>query len=257
VSGRRRPILEVLHDQGIGSDEAARLIREHRVVAAGRPILQVGSLVGAGEAVEVRARAGWRPRGWQKLDGALVAWGIDVKDRVCLDLGSSTGGFVMALRDRGARMVVAVERGQHQLDASLRSDPRVRVHESVDLRDFSWPYAGAPEIVTADLSWVSLCEVMGHIRRLASEADEVIVLVKPQFELGARARDRGVVRDETLRMAAVAQVRECARMAGATVWGLLPAPLRGTKGNQEYLLRMRFEANPRGELALEDRIGQQ
>lgn len=241
MSGQRRPILEVLAALGIGPDEAIAAVREHRVLVRGRPVLQVGSMVALDEPVEVRARERWRPRGWDKLDAALEAWGIDVQGKVCLDLGSSTGGFVMALVDRGAQMVVAVERGRHQLDAGLRGDPRVRVHEGVDLRAFSWPYGVQPEIVTADLSWVSLCEVMAHLHRLGGEAREVIVLVKPQFELDAQARRRGVVRDEALQARAVARVRACAEACGASVRGTLRASVRGAKGNQEHFLRMRFE----------------
>jgi len=246
VTGRRRQILDVLREQGVEPDEAARLVAEHRILVAGRPVLGLGSLVGAHDPVEIRDSGSWRPRGWRKLEAARAAWQSEVDGAVCLDLGSSTGGFVMALRDRGARRVVAVERGRHQLDVSLRSDPRVEVHEGTDLRRFAWPYPEQPEVVTADLSWISLCEVMCHLARLASGAREVIVLIKPQFELDGRARDRGVVRDDARRAAAIARVEECARAAGATVRDLLPTPVRGARGNQEYFLRMRFDCVSRG-----------
>lgn len=175
-------------------------------------------------------------RGGLKLAGALDAFGIDPAGLRCLDLGSSTGGFTDLLLQRGAREVVAVDVGRGQLDWKLRGDPRVVSMEKTDVRDLDPAGLGRFDLVTADLSFISLRTVIPAVARLAVGA-RVVALVKPQFEVGrARVGKGGIVRDEALRAEAVNAVREAARAAGLRFLGEATSPVPGTEGNVEIFL---------------------
>ncbi len=177
-------------------------------------------------------------RGAHKLAQALDTFNIEVKGRRALDAGASTGGFTQVLLDRGVASVVAADVGHGQLAAHLASDPRVRNEEGVNLRylDPSWGW-GEIDLVTADLSFISLTLVLpGLVSVLADEAN-LVLLVKPQFEAGRQALDsRGVVRSTAHHAAAVRRVVDAASELGLHCANLVPCSVRGTHGNQEYLL---------------------
>jgi 23S rRNA (cytidine1920-2'-O)/16S rRNA (cytidine1409-2'-O)-methyltransferase len=195
------------------------------------------------EAATVRVRGEERrfaSRGGDKLAGALSDLGIDPRGRACLDVGASTGGFTDCLLRAGATHVVAVDVGYGQLDYALRKDPRVLTLERTNARqlaasDLRWPV----DLVTMDVSFVSATQILPRLVEVAPRAD-FLVLVKPQFEVG---RDRvgkgGVVRDDTLREEAVAQVRGCAEALGLRFAGRAESRLPGPKGNREIFLWLR------------------
>jgi 23S rRNA (cytidine1920-2'-O)/16S rRNA (cytidine1409-2'-O)-methyltransferase len=216
------------------------------------PVDKPGTRVREEARVRLRAEAAARfvSRGGEKLAGALADLGVDPAGRRCLDVGASTGGFTDCLLAAGARGVVAVDVGYGQLAAKLRGDPRVLVLERHNAR-FLEPQdvAGPVELVTVDVSFISLRLLIPALLRVAPMADWLL-LVKPQFEVGkGRVGKGGVVRDEALRAQAVQEVRAAAEAAGLAVLGEAESRLPGPKGNREVFLRLR----PRGEAGREAR----
>ena len=184
----------------------------------------------------------WVSRGGVKLDAALEAFGVDCRDRVALDAGASTGGFTQVLLSRGCRLVYAVDVGYGQLDSALAIDPRVVVMDRTNLRTLDVGLDPQPDVVTLDLSFISLRMVMEALIRVAPGA-QVVALYKPQFELGRGAVGRGgVVRD---REAVQQGLREfmawLTRTLGAEVTHPpVASPIPGTKGNQEWFTGFRL-----------------
>jgi 23S rRNA (cytidine1920-2'-O)/16S rRNA (cytidine1409-2'-O)-methyltransferase len=178
-------------------------------------------------------------RGGEKLAGALDDLGLSPAGKICLDLGASTGGFSDCLLQRGARNVVAVDVGYGQLDAKLRDDPRVRVLERTNARFLTRAdVPEAVELVTVDVSFISATLLLPRVAEIAPRA-ELLVMVKPQFEVGReRVGKGGVVRDDADRAAAVARVREAAEALGYVVRGEAESRLPGPKGNREVFLWM-------------------
>ena len=184
----------------------------------------------------------WASRGGEKLAAALDAFAVDCRGRTCLDAGASTGGFTDVLLARGAARVYAVDVGHGQLLPRLAADERVTVLDRTNLRHLEAVPGEPPSLVTLDLSFISLRLVMPAVARVAPGA-EVVTLFKPQFELGREAVPRGgIVRDAAATAAGVAAFLEwCGAELGATALGEpYPAPIRGTKGNQEILLHLRL-----------------
>jgi 23S rRNA (cytidine1920-2'-O)/16S rRNA (cytidine1409-2'-O)-methyltransferase len=174
-------------------------------------------------------------RGGIKLNNALNELSVAVEDRLALDVGASTGGFTDCLLQRGARMVIAVDVGYGQLDWSLRQDSRVLVMERLNARylgDSFLPFR--PELITVDVSFISLAMVMPSIVNTAADEFDLLSLVKPQFELGKEKVGKGgVVRDAPDRRDAIRRVAEAAQQEGLVVRGLASSGLPGPKGNRE------------------------
>ena len=196
-------------------------------------------------------------RGAHKLIGALDAFGgVSVADRDCLDAGASTGGFTQVLLERGAARVLAVDVGYGQLAWSIRSDPRVTVIERTNVRSLTvadLPFR--PSLVVADLSFIPLRLVLPALADVASEAADLVLMVKPQFEVGRAAVGDGVVRDPALRMTAVQGVAQAAQECGLSVQGVSASPLPGPSGNVEYFLWLRRAGGRMGSEAAAGLIG--
>ena len=177
-------------------------------------------------------------RGGVKLAAALDAFGIDPAGRVCIDIGASTGGFTDCLLQRGARRVYAIDVGYGQLDARLRGDPRVILRERVNARTLSPEHVPEPAgIAVLDLSFISARLVLPAVARLLAPPARAVVLVKPQFEAGRAEVGRGgIVRSDEVRERVVREIREFAEGLGFVTSGVVPSPIRGAKGNQEFLL---------------------
>jgi 23S rRNA (cytidine1920-2'-O)/16S rRNA (cytidine1409-2'-O)-methyltransferase len=180
-------------------------------------------------------------RGGDKLEAALERFPIAVSGRRCLDAGASTGGFTDCLLQRGAAHVVAVDVGYGQLHPRLRDDPSVDVRERTNIRSLSADDDGdGPfDLIVADLSFISLATVVPVLAgALAPPGTDLVLLVKPQFEVGRIevSRGRGVVRDPVLRRSALARVASALMSAGATIMGAMASPVLGPAGNAEYLL---------------------
>jgi 23S rRNA (cytidine1920-2'-O)/16S rRNA (cytidine1409-2'-O)-methyltransferase len=234
-------------------DQAAELIAGGRVEVGGTTAGKAATQVGSDAPIIVReATTGpdYVSRGGHKLGGALAAFGdLVIAGRRCLDAGASTGGFTDVLLRAGASQVVAADVGYGQLAWPLRTDPRVTVLDRVNVRGLRpEQVAPAPEVVTADLSFISLTLVLPALVACAAPDADFVLLVKPQFEVGkGKVGAGGVVRDPALREAAVAAVASAAAVIGLGVLGVTASPLPGPSGNVEYFLWLR-----RGGPRLED-----
>lgn len=198
--------------------------------------------VGESSALRVRGRPHpWASRGGVKLAAALDDFDIECEGRIALDAGASTGGFTDVLLSRGARHVYAVDVGRGLLDPRLAADPRVTVMDGTNLRTLGKLPGPAPDLVTLDLSFISVRLVLPSVVHLSTRPADVIVLFKPQFELGRDAVGKGgIVRDAEATAHGIARLSAWALDALGlhTAHAPIPAPLKGTKGNQEWLLHL-------------------
>lgn len=185
--------------------------------------------------------SGYVSRGAHKLLGPLEEFGLDVRGRRALDAGASTGGFTQVLLERGAAHVVAVDVGYGQLAWTLQQDSRVTVMDRTNVRALQaadLPYH--PDLVVADLSFISLAKVLPALDAVAAEAADFVLLVKPQFEVGkGQVGKGGVVREPRLHAAAIEAVAHAAGECGLGVAGLSRSPLPGPSGNIEFVIWLR------------------
>jgi 23S rRNA (cytidine1920-2'-O)/16S rRNA (cytidine1409-2'-O)-methyltransferase len=242
--------------------QAADLVSAGRVNVAGQTALKPSTQVEAAAAIVVagdRDDPGYASRGGFKLAGALDAFaaaGLQVAGRRALDAGASTGGFTDVLLRRGAAGVVAVDVGYGQLAWRLRQDPRVRVLDrtnvrTLELEQVAPPPDLPPDLVVADLSFISLRLVLPALARCAAPGADLVLLVKPQFEVGrGQLGSGGVVRDPLLRADAVRDVARAAADLGLGTRAVVASPLPGPSGNVEYFLWLRAGAPPLDEAAL-------
>lgn len=222
--------------------EAQEAIAAGLVTVDGAPGLKPSTQVHAGQALVLAAppRA-YVSRGGEKLAHGLDAFGVDPAGRRCLDAGVSTGGFTDCLLQRGASHVLAYDVGYGQVHERIRTDPRVSVHERTNVRDLepaSLP-PPLPDLLVADLSFISLVTVLPILRRLVTDDGEAVVLVKPQFE--ARRADvgkGGVVRDPSVWRRCLLDVAEAAAAVGWRCQDAVASPLLGPAGNVEFLVHL-------------------
>ncbi|TPV48447.1 TlyA family RNA methyltransferase [Pseudarthrobacter phenanthrenivorans] len=220
---------------------AATLIAEGKVSSAGRILSKASLQVDDGKDLAVRhdEQDTYVSRAGHKLAGALDAFpAIKPQGKRCLDAGASTGGFTDVLLRRGAAHVVAVDVGHGQLVPQLREDPRVEVHEGLNVRYMSPADIGGPaELTVADLSFISLALVVGPLAECTEPGGDLVLMVKPQFEIGKDRLGRtGVVTSDRERRLAVEKVAKAALGAGLDLCGLAVSPLPGQDGNVEYFL---------------------
>jgi len=233
-------------------DQAAGLVRDGRVTVAGATASKPSTEVTTDAAIVIRPTPGgdqpdYVSRGGHKLAGALAALGgPPVEDRRCLDAGASTGGFTDVLLRTGANQVVTVDVGYGQLDWSLRTDPRVVVHDRTNVRDLTPAVIGGQvDMVVADLSFISLRLVLPALDRCCRRDGDQLLLVKPQFEVGReRVGSGGVVRDPQLRAEAVLGVAAAAAVVGWGTRAVTASPLPGATGNVEYFCWLQRSAAP-------------
>src|SRR2546429_6521063 len=238
---RRRLDLELVR-RGLARsrEHAASLVTARRVLVGGQAAAKPATQVGAGDPITVIEAAGpdYASRGGRKLAGALAAFGeLRVAGRRCLDAGASTGGFTDVLLRAGASHVVAVDVGYGQLAWALRTDERVTVLDRVNVRQLRpEQVAPPPDLVTADLSFISLTLALPALVRCAAPEADFVLLVKPQFEGGkGRVGAGGVVREPGLRGEAVASVAEAASGLGLGVARRAAGPPPGPGGHGEDL----------------------
>jgi 23S rRNA (cytidine1920-2'-O)/16S rRNA (cytidine1409-2'-O)-methyltransferase len=252
VAARRLRLDAELVRRGLARsrDHAAELIADGRVSVSGSRATKPATAVTTDAAVVVKADPAipggeeYVSRGGHKLAGALAVFepgGLVVRGRRCLDAGASTGGFTDVLLRHGAREVVAVDVGYGQLAWRLRQDERVTVHDRTNIRDVGPELVGDPvDVVVGDLSFISLTLVLEPLTRVTSAAGDLVLMVKPQFEVG---RDRvgrgGVVRDPALRAEAVQTVAASAAGCGWGARAVTASPLPGPSGNVEFFLWLR------------------
>ncbi len=241
----RRRIDTLLAERGLARSRASAAgeIRAGRVRIGrgGEVASKPGQLVPDDAELAVEGAPRYVSRGGLKLESALDALGAEVKGRVCLDVGASTGGFTDCLLSRGAERVIALDVGHGQLEWGLRNDDRVEVMERVNARGLRpEDLAYQPELVTIDVSFISLKKVLPAVADCLAEGGEVLAMVKPQFELERSAVGKGgVVSEPADRQRAVDEVAAAARELGLTVEGTAPAGVAGPKGNRETFLWLR------------------
>lgn len=220
-------------------EQARALIEAGAVSVRGTVALKPATQVDPADAIVVSEGTvdAYVSRGAHKLASALDALQVDVTNARALDAGASTGGFTQLLLERGARSVIAVDVGYGQLAWPLRTDERVTVMERTNVRMLdpdALPYR--PDLVVADLSFISLRLVLPALVACCAEGADLLLMVKPQFEVGRAEVGDGVVRDPVLRARAVRQVIDDALSQGLTLLGVAPSSLPGPSGNVEYFI---------------------
>jgi len=231
-------------DRGLADtrSKAQSLIMARRVLVNDQYADKAGSDVYDDDVIRIEElEHPWVGRGGMKLAHAIREFNIDVTGRVCADVGASTGGFTDVLLKSGAAKVYAIDVGYGQLDASLRSDPRVVVREKVNARflsavDFDEPITFA----CVDVSFISLKLILPAVAKFLR--GDLVALIKPQFEVGkADIGKGGIVRDDAKRAAAVQSVVAFAVEQGFEVEGVIDSPIKGAEGNLEYLMRAKLD----------------
>lgn len=224
---------------------AATLIAGGLVSIDGRPVIKASAPVADDAEITIAGSDHYVGRAAHKLIAALDGFSIPVADRLALDMGASTGGFTQVLRERGARAVLAVDVGHGQLAASVAADPGVIGVEGYNVRYMTAENLAeatgeptAPDLIVGDLSFISLEHVFPAVARVAAPESDIVLLVKPQFEVGRTAVRGGLVTDPATRADAVARTVWSAWDAGLGMLGILPSPILGTHGNAEYLVHL-------------------
>ena len=237
----------LLVERGLAAsrERARALIIAGQVRVDGQPATKAGASISPAATVTLIAPDHpYVSRGGLKLAHALDAFGIDVRGRLALDIGASTGGFTDVMLQRGASRVVALDVGHGQLDWRLRNDPRVTVIERVNARTLDPSMLAADartfDIITIDVSFISLRLILPVVPPLLASDGDVVALVKPQFEAGRREVGRGgVVRDTAIHTRVVEEIAAVADALGLRRAGLTDSPISGMEGNKEFLLHVR------------------
>ena len=237
-AGKRR-VDQLLVDRGLAEsrEKAKALLLAGAVRVNGQRVDKPGQSVALDSAIELAQKLRYVSRGGVKLEAALVHFGIDATGRVCVDIGSSTGGFTDCLLQHGAARVHAIDVGSGQLDWKLRNNARVVVHEGLNARYLAPPDVGElVDLAVCDVSFISASLILPVIPALLRPDGEMVILIKPQFEVG---RDQvgkgGIVRDPALHTAACNRVETAVQALGFAT-AIMESPISGAGGNREFLL---------------------
>lgn len=241
---------------------AAQLIASGDVEVDGTTVTKAAYSVSQAQRITIRRQDPWVSRAAHKLLGALEAFPqITVESKRCLDAGASTGGFTQVLLSQGAAKVVAADVGHHQLAPELRADPRVLNHEGLNLRYVNPGQLGDPfELIVADLSFISLRLLVAPLASQAAPGADLVLMVKPQFEVGRDRLSRtGVVTNPQQRREAVVAVIEAAARVGLWLRQAARSPLTGQDGNAEFFLHLvtspaEGTGNPSSSQAVSDKV---
>ncbi|MBZ5607147.1 MAG: TlyA family RNA methyltransferase [Acidobacteriia bacterium] len=240
MPGRR--LDQILVERGLveSREKARALILAGQVLVNGQKIDKAGRSVAPDSRVEVLEQPRYVGRGGLKLEAALKHFGIQAAGKTCADIGSSTGGFTDCLLQHGAARVYAVDVGTSQLDWKLRNDPRVVVREQVNARYLSRAEVPEPvHLAVCDVSFISITMILPALAKLLAGNAEMVILVKPQFELERHQVGKGgIIRDPALHREACQRVEDAVRRLGFNT-SLIPSPILGAEGNQEFLLYAR------------------
>lgn len=227
--------------------QAQALILAGRVYVGEERIDKAGQIVRDLQALRVSEGERFVSRGGHKLEGAIVALGVEVRDLVCVDVGASTGGFSDCLLQRGARRVFAVDVGENQLAARVRIDPRVTLRDRTNARhlcaeDFDEPI----DLIVVDASFIGIDKLLPALFRSLRAGGLLLALIKPQFEAGKRdaARAKGVIRDPELRERLLEEARKQVLAQGFELLGSVDSSLPGPKGNVEHFVYARRSGEP-------------
>ena len=222
-------------------EKARALILAGQVLVNGQKADKAGANIDTTANIELLAQPRFVGRGGLKLEAALDHFGISPAGKVCLDVGSSTGGFTDCLLQRGAARVYAIDVGTGQLDWKLRNDPRVIVQEQVNARYLTREQIPAPiALAVCDVSFISITMILPALAGLLAPDAEMVILVKPQFELErGQVGKGGIIRDPALHQQACERVQAAVRALGFHT-AIIPSPILGAEGNREFLLHARY-----------------
>jgi 23S rRNA (cytidine1920-2'-O)/16S rRNA (cytidine1409-2'-O)-methyltransferase len=239
--GERADVFLVSHGFAASRAEAQAAIRAGHVEADGKKILKAAQKLSERMAIRYQPAHPYVSRGGVKLAAALDRFELSPEQRICLDVGASTGGFTQVLLERGARRVFAVDVGHGQLHSKIKADPRVVSLEGLNARDLSpVKIRQAPQVIVADVSFISLKLALPAALALAAKEAWAVLLVKPQFELGRwGAPHSGVVKDDAAREQALAEVTAWVKAQDWQIIDSMESPIEGGEGNREYLLAAR------------------
>ncbi|MCS7026736.1 MAG: TlyA family RNA methyltransferase [Bryobacteraceae bacterium] len=238
AKGKRRIDL-LLVERGLAESrqKAQALLLAGEVLVDGLRIDKPGRVVAADARLEITGKLPYVSRGGLKLEAALRAFGVDVGGKVCIDVGASTGGFTDCLLQHGAARVYAVDTGSGQIAWKLRQDPRVILREQINARYLTLEDLGERvDVLVCDVSFISVTLLLPRFPALIHPHGVMIILIKPQFEVGKGLVGKGgVVRDVALQQAACQKVSRQAEALGYQT-ELIPSPILGSEGNQEFFL---------------------
>jgi 23S rRNA (cytidine1920-2'-O)/16S rRNA (cytidine1409-2'-O)-methyltransferase len=210
------------------------------VTAGGKVILKPSDEIPTDAAIEARPEHPWVSRGGVKLAGALERYPIEIDDKVCLDVGASTGGFTEVLLNCGASLVHAIDVGRDQLHPSLRGHPKIISREETDIRSLAGKRLDVrPTVVVIDVSFISLKHVLPVALELAATPTHLLALIKPQFEAPRAAIRKGIVRDTAVHKAVCDDIAAFAASLGCTDIKVFESPITGGDGNREFFLGAR------------------
>lgn len=233
-----------LSEKGLCKSRAAaqELIKSGGVSVNGKPASKNSLDVSDGDEVKIDEAKIPRyvGRGGLKLERALELWEITLDEKICLDVGASTGGFTDCMLQHGAARVFAVDVGSAQLAEKLKGDPRIVSLENTDIREFEFRGGIQADFIGADVSFISQKLILPHIYRLLKKDGAAVVLIKPQFEAGKSALNKkGIVTNEKVRESCVREIQKNAEQCGFAIIGEEKSPITGGDGNIEYLLALK------------------
>ena len=242
---RKKRLDSLLVERGIiqSRERAKGLILSGDVRVTGNPVNKAGTLVDEDAEIKLTGKdIPYVSRGGLKLEKAIREFNLNVKDKVAIDVGASTGGFTDCLLQNGVKKVYAVDVGYGQLAWKLRNDPRVTVIERKNVRYLKPDDIGEPvDIATIDVSFISLKLVLPVVKNLLKENGEIIALIKPQFEVGKDEVEKGgIVRDREKHERVISEIKSFAIDSGFKVLNITESPIAGQKGNVEFLIYLRI-----------------
>ncbi|MEZ5763379.1 MAG: TlyA family RNA methyltransferase [Xanthobacteraceae bacterium] len=207
------------------------------VTADGKPVRKAADEIATDAKISAQPAHPWVSRGGVKLAGALERYPVEIEDRVCLDIGSSTGGFTEVLLNEGASLVHAIDVGRDQLHPSLRGHPKIVSREETDIRSLAAHRLDIrPSVVVIDVSFISLKHVLPVALELAAVPTSLLALIKPQFEAPRGAIKKGIVRDEAVHKAVCDDIAAFAESLGCRDIAVFPSSIEGGDGNREFFL---------------------
>lgn len=216
--------------------QAENWIRLGKVTVEGQAITKPGYFVAADAKVKLKAEEKYVSRAGLKLASVAALLGLNFKGKVVLDVGSSTGGFTDYALQHGARRVIAVDVGTNQLHPSLLGNPQIELHEQTDIRNMD-ELSDTPDIVVIDVSFISLRDILPHVARLCGPNTQIAAMLKPQFEVGGRSKNKGVIKNDSVRRDILRDFEAWAKNV-FVVRNKADSEVAGSKGNRErfYLL---------------------
>ena len=239
MTASRQRVDRLLVERGLFESraKAQAAIEAGLVMVEGRIVAKASEEISADAKLNASAVHPYVSRGGVKLASALDHFHIETMGRVCLDAGASTGGFTQVLLERGASRVYAIDVGHAQLHESLRARPEIVSLEDTDIRTLSAAkFNDLPDLVTVDVSFISLKLVLPPALALAKPTAQLVALIKPQFEAGRSAVKKGIVRDAAVHAAVRDDISGFVASLGWRVLGIIPSPIEGGDGNAEFLL---------------------